>query len=51
MKLKTQCIKHRRYPSKEIADKALINAIYKHKINLTRSYECPYCLGWHLTSK
>lgn len=51
MKLKSQCLRHKRYPNKEKAEEALVNAIHKHRINLTRVYQCSYCMGWHLTSK
>lgn len=50
MKLKTQCLRHRRYPNKEVAEKEMQNAIHKYKVNLTRVYNCMYCRGWHLTS-
>ena len=51
MKLKTQCLRHKRYPTKIIAEEALIKANFKHGINLCRVYECSYCRGYHLTSK
>lgn len=51
MKLKSQCLRHRRYPNKQIADYQLSIANEKHKIKLVRSYQCRYCLGYHLTSK
>lgn len=51
MKLKAQYLRHRRYPTKEVAQIALSNANMKHKILLVRVYECDFCRGWHLTSK
>jgi hypothetical protein len=51
MKIKYQCVRHRFYLTKEIAEKAMIVAIHKHKVNLTRVYKCNWCAGWHLTSK
>ena len=51
MKLKWQCVRHRRYPSKEKAEECMINAIKKFRVNLSRVYECPYCRGWHMTLK
>lgn len=50
MKLRNQCLRHRRYPNKEVAERELIKSIHKYKINLVRAYECHYCRGYHLTS-
>ena len=51
MKFRYQCIKHKRFPSKEIAEKSMKAAIIKWNVNLKRVFECPWCSGWHLTSK
>lgn len=51
MKGKYQCVRHRWYPSKEMAEEKLIDANKKYNILLTRVYKCNWCLGWHLTSK
>ena len=51
MKLKYQCVRHRRYPSKEFAEAEMVKAIHKYGINLERVYHCDWCLGWHITSK
>lgn len=51
MKGKYQCIRHKYYYSKEVAEQAIphINKIFN--INVKRSYKCNWCAGWHLTSK
>lgn len=51
MKLKYQCVRHRWYYSKEIAEKEMTKAIHKYKINLSGVYNCKWCLGWHISSK
>lgn len=51
MKGKYQCVRHKWYHTKEIAEKAMEVAIHKYKINLTRVYKCNWCYGWHITSK
>jgi hypothetical protein len=51
MKLKWQCVRHHRFPSKELAEQGMRNAIQKYKVNLKRVYECKFCRGWHMTSK
>lgn len=51
MKPKSLCLNKRWYHSKEQAERKMTEIIIKSKINLTRAYQCPYCKGWHLTSK
>ena len=46
----TSCIKKKRYKSKQIAQEA-INRVHKKRNTKLRIYYCPFCLGWHLTSK
>lgn len=54
MKLLNQkmCLKKRRYPNRKIAEieRKIINMRNGAEV-LTRSYHCPHCRGWHLTSK
>ena len=44
------CAKKKRYPSRYDAELA-IEACEEHVASGLRCYECPYCRGWHLTSK
>ena len=43
MKVKYQCVRHRRYVTKEDADEALVKSNKKYNINLIRAYECAWC--------
>ncbi len=51
MKLSSQCIRHKRFKTEDIANKELIRVNHKYHNNLQRTYKCHYCQGWHLTSK
>ena len=44
------CGKKKRYFSRYEAELA-IDACEEHGTTGLRAYECPYCNGWHLTSK
>lgn len=44
----TDCGKKRRYKTRELADTVATDAQEKRGVGL-RVYECPHCLGWHLT--
>jgi hypothetical protein len=54
MKLLNQkmCLNKRRYPNRKKAEleRKIINMRSSGE-ELKRSYHCPYCRGWHLTSK
>jgi folate-dependent phosphoribosylglycinamide formyltransferase PurN len=49
MKLKYQCVRHKKYDTKKEAESAMIKAIHKYKINLSGVYLCKWCYGWHMT--
>lgn len=50
MKLKTQCLRHKRYPTKERAEEELIKVNSKYKNCLDHVYHCQYCWGWHMAT-
>lgn len=47
------CRTKHRYPSKKDANSAVNRAMNRrrHRPEQLRAYPCPYCAGWHLTSK
>lgn len=49
MKTRYQCVQHRWYPSKDIAERELIKTNAKYGHGLQRVYKCGWRLGWHMT--
>lgn len=45
------CGKKKRYSSKSKAMTRALDCLYHGDPTVLRAYKCPYCQGWHLTSK